>query len=81
VPLPVEKQIAIIFAGTQGFLDAFPVSSLQRYELEMYDFIDAHDAKLWEDIRTKKELDEGLKSRMKKLLTDFGKKFVPETKG
>ena len=80
VPLPVEKQIAIIFAGTQGFLDQFPISSLQRYETEMYDYIDASDSKLWEDIRTKKELDDDLKGRLKKLLTDFGKKFVPETK-
>jgi len=80
VPLPVEKQIAIIFAGTQGFLDQFPISSLQRYETEMYDYIDVNDAKVWEDIRTRKELDDDLKGRLKKLLTDFGKKFVPETK-
>ena len=42
--------------------------------------IDANDAKLWEDIRTRKELDDDIKARLKKLLTDFGKKFVPETK-
>jgi F-type H+/Na+-transporting ATPase subunit alpha len=80
VPVPVEKQIAIIFAGTQGFLDPLPVSSLARYETEMYEYLDAHDKKLWEDIRTRKVLDDDLKDRFKKLLTEFGKKFVPETK-
>ncbi|MBI5534394.1 MAG: F0F1 ATP synthase subunit alpha [Deltaproteobacteria bacterium] len=80
VPLAIEKQIAIIFAGTQGFLDPFPVSSLSRYEKEMYDYIDAQDKGIWEDIRTRKALDDDLRGRLKKLLTEFGKKFVPETK-
>jgi F-type H+-transporting ATPase subunit alpha len=80
VPLAVEKQIAIIFAGTQGFLDGFPISSLARYEQEMYDHIEAQDKALWEDIRTRKVLDDDIKGRLKKLLTEFGKKFVPETK-
>jgi F-type H+/Na+-transporting ATPase subunit alpha len=80
VPLPVEKQIAIIFAGTQGFLDSLPVSSLARYEVEMYDHIEVTDKELWEDIRTRKVLDDDIKARLKKALTEFGKKFVPETK-
>jgi F-type H+-transporting ATPase subunit alpha len=80
VPLPVEKQIALIFAGTQGFLDALPLSSLARYEVEMYDHIETTDSKLLEDIRTRKVLDDDIKDRLKKVLTDFGKKFVPETK-
>jgi F-type H+-transporting ATPase subunit alpha len=77
VPLPVEKQIAIIYAGTQGFLDSFPVSSLSRYEQEMYDYIDTTDKALWDDIKERKVLDDDLKKRLGKLIEGFNKKFVP----
>src|SRR5688572_15803174 len=40
-PLPVEKQIVIIFAATNGYLDAIPVSEARRYEKELYSFLDA----------------------------------------
>ncbi|HXI04647.1 MAG TPA: F0F1 ATP synthase subunit alpha, partial [Candidatus Saccharimonadales bacterium] len=40
-PLPVEKQIAIIYAATQGYLDALPVGVIQRYERELYSFLEA----------------------------------------
>ncbi|MCU0693049.1 MAG: F0F1 ATP synthase subunit alpha [Polyangiaceae bacterium] len=80
-PLRVAKQIVIIYAGTQGFLDKFPVSSLGRYESEMYDYIDAADKSLWDDIDKRQVLDDDIKKRLKKLLEDFNKKFVPEKKG
>src|SRR4051795_1843273 len=40
-PLAVEKQVAIIFAGTNGYLDAVPVSELRAFETEMYSFLEA----------------------------------------
>src|SRR5258707_1916963 len=40
-PLPVEKQVAIIYAGTNGFLDPIPVSELRAFETELYSFLDA----------------------------------------
>src|SRR5437763_10241863 len=39
-PLPVEKQVAIIYAATNGYLDAVPVESLRAYEIEFYKFLD-----------------------------------------
>jgi F-type H+-transporting ATPase subunit alpha len=80
VPLAVERQIAIIFAGAKGFLDGFPISSLKRYEKEMYDYVDAHDKAIWDELRAKKVLDDELTARLGKLLGEFNKKFVPETK-
>jgi F-type H+-transporting ATPase subunit alpha len=80
VPLPVEKQIVIIYAGTQGYLDKFPVASLARYESELYDFVDAHDKALYEDIRTRQVLDDDIKKRLNKVIEDFNKKFVPDKK-
>ena len=79
-PLPVEKQVVIIYAGTKGYLDKFPISSLGRYEKELYDYVDAKDKAMWKDITTRKVLDDDITKRLTKLLEDFGKKFVPEKK-
>src|SRR5436189_784493 len=40
-PLPVERQVAIIYAGTKGYLDAIPVPDVGAFEREMYEFIEA----------------------------------------
>jgi len=79
-PLRVSKQIAIIYAGTNGYLDAFPVASLGRYETEMYDHVSANDPSLWDDIEQRKELDSELKDRLNHLLNGFNEKFVADTK-
>lgn len=77
-PLRVAKQIAIIYAGINGYLDAFPVSSLGRYEVEMYDHVDATDPELWDDMEREGVLDDAMKERLNGLLEEFGKKFVPD---
>src|SRR5499427_8950 len=67
-PLPVEKQVLILFAVTSGYADELPVESLRRYERELYGFVDARHPELWEEMRTKgtdKKAWEGLTARMK----------------
>src|SRR3954470_9069483 len=54
VPLAVEKQVVIIYAGTQGYVDKFPVDSLQRYEQELYAQVEATDKTLLADIAKKR---------------------------
>src|SRR5882757_5115162 len=76
VPLAVEKQVVIIFAGTQGYVDKLPVESLRSYEEELYRFIDEKHADLWEDIRTKKEITDEIKTKLVGVLKTFGKQFV-----
>ena len=66
----------IIFAGTQGYVDKLPVESLRNYEEELYRFIDEKHADLWEDIRTKKEINDEIKKKLEKVLKTFGKQFV-----
>jgi F-type H+-transporting ATPase subunit alpha len=82
-PLPVEKQILILFAVTNGYADALPMEAIGRYEQELYAFVDARHPELWEEIRTKgnnsKAWDE-LAARMKATLAEFGKEFAPEVK-
>jgi proton translocating ATP synthase, F1 alpha subunit len=78
VPLPVEKQVLILFAGANGFVDALPLAALDRYERELYAFVDAKHPELWSDLRNKgingKEYD-GLASGMRSVLAEFGKEF------
>ncbi|WP_437743506.1 F0F1 ATP synthase subunit alpha [Sorangium sp. So ce1504] len=81
VPLAVEKQILIIYAGTQGLLDSLPVSSLSRFEEELNKFIEAKHPQIFVDIREKKVLDDDLKSRMTKAIDTFKKRFAVEASG
>jgi F-type H+-transporting ATPase subunit alpha len=77
-PLPVERQIALIFAGTQGFLDAYPLSALRRYEQELYPFLESHATKILDVIREKKDLTAEVEAKLREALQDFGKQFVAD---
>src|SRR5215471_13436209 len=59
-PVPLEKEVMIIFAGTQGFLDSLPVEDCRRFEQEMYQFIETAHPAIFDEIRNKKALDDGL---------------------
>ena len=82
-PLPVEKQVLILFAATSGFIDALPVDSLGRYERELYAFVDSKKRDFMKELAQKgadgKAFD-GLAEKMRVLLTEFGKAFNPQTK-
>jgi F-type H+-transporting ATPase subunit alpha len=75
-PLPVEKQILIIYAGTQGILDDMEVARLGQFESELYKFIEAKHPAILTDIATKKALDDDLKTRMNDALAAFKKRFL-----
>ncbi|MDO9067857.1 MAG: F0F1 ATP synthase subunit alpha [Deltaproteobacteria bacterium] len=75
-PIPNEKQVLVIFAANNGFLDDYPVSSLKRYETEMYAFFDNRQAELVAELRDKKAIDDDLKKRMVAALDQFKKEFT-----
>jgi len=79
-PLPVEKQIAIIFAGTQGYLDDIAVEQCRKFEDELYRFIENARPGLWEEIRTKKALDDELRAKLKGAVEEFKARFVADLK-
>jgi F-type H+/Na+-transporting ATPase subunit alpha len=70
-PLPVEKQILIIYAGTNGFVDELPVTALKKYEQELYSFIESKHPDIFADILKKRELDADLRATMNKALEEF----------
>ncbi|HKE25674.1 MAG TPA: F0F1 ATP synthase subunit alpha [Bryobacteraceae bacterium] len=77
-PLPVEKQIVVIFAGTQGYLDDLPVEQCRRFEEELYRFVDNAHRGIWDEIRTKKVLDDELRGRLKSAIEEFKARFQAE---
>jgi F-type H+-transporting ATPase subunit alpha len=79
VPLPVEKQVLILFAGANGFVDALPLSALDRYERELYAFVEAKHPELLADLRTKgtdSKAFDGLATQMRSVLAEFAKEFA-----
>ncbi|HEY6558061.1 MAG TPA: F0F1 ATP synthase subunit alpha [Polyangiaceae bacterium] len=80
VPQPVEKQIVIIYAGTQGHTDKLPVSALRQYEEELFAHIDDKHPDLWTDIREKRELNEDITKKLDKVIKKFTKQFVASQK-
>jgi F-type H+-transporting ATPase subunit alpha len=76
-PLPVAKQILVIYAGVHGFLDGYPVHVLQRYEQELNQFIAGKHADILSEIDKKKALDEVLDQKITKALEEFKGVFTP----
>jgi F-type H+-transporting ATPase subunit alpha len=76
-PIPVEKQVIAIYAGTNGYLDDIPVSSVRKFEMELYGFLDANFKDLLDELRTKKAIDDSVKAKLKTALDKFKASFIP----
>ncbi len=77
-PLPFSKQILIIYAGTNGFLDDLPVDQVRDFEAELYKYVDATNPGLLRTIMEKKILDDNLKAEMSKTIKECKETFVTE---
>jgi F-type H+-transporting ATPase subunit alpha len=75
-PMPVEEQVASIFAGTQGFADAVPVKDVTRYEAAMLSYLRSDHADVLGKIRDTKALDDDTAGKLKDALAAFGKQFA-----
>jgi F-type H+-transporting ATPase subunit alpha len=70
-PLPVENQIMMIFAVTNGFLDDVKASEVRKWEADFMEFMNAQRAQLGAAIRTKRALDDELTAQLRKAVQDF----------
>jgi F-type H+/Na+-transporting ATPase subunit alpha len=70
-PLPVERQVLIIYAATNGYVDQLPETAVRKYEAELYRFVENRHPDLFEDLRAKQQLDDALKSKVNKILDAF----------
>jgi F-type H+-transporting ATPase subunit alpha len=77
-PVPLEKQIMIIYAGTKGYLDDLPVEQCRKFEEELYKFVEHAHGDVFEEIRTKKALDKDLEAKVRKTIEEFKARFVKE---
>ncbi|GAB4406792.1 MAG: F0F1 ATP synthase subunit alpha [Thermodesulfovibrionales bacterium] len=74
-PLPVEDQITVLFAGTQGYLDDLPVEAIGRFEKELLRFIRERRGDLKAELREKKVIDDTLKTKITEAVEEFKKGF------
>jgi len=74
-PMPVEEQVASIYAGTQGFLDSVDVKDVTRYEAAMLSFLRSDKPEILAKIRDTKALDDETAKALKDALSQFGKQF------
>ncbi|MBK8480209.1 MAG: F0F1 ATP synthase subunit alpha [Proteobacteria bacterium] len=74
-PLPVEAQVVVLFAGSQGMLDSVPVAEVRRFERELLHWLDQHHPALLEQIRATGELSSELKQQLRQAIEAFVAEF------
>jgi F-type H+-transporting ATPase subunit alpha len=75
-PLSIAKQVMIIFAGINGYLDGVKVTSVKKFEAELFEFIEKHYPDIEKAIEDKKEITSELQEKLEKLLKEFKVQFV-----
>jgi F-type H+-transporting ATPase subunit alpha len=75
-PVPVEKQVVMIYAGVKGHLDSIPASSVTKFEQDLYPFIEAKYSKILDSIRDSKKLDDDTEKELVDAIEDFKSQFV-----
>jgi len=75
VPLPIAKQVVMIYAGTKGFLDDLAVSDLRRFEEEFFQYLDTSNRQLLDKIAEKKVLDEDLTAELEAAIKEAKVRF------
>ena len=75
-PLAVEKQVLIIFAGANGFLDDLEVAQCREFEKSLYDYLDRQEDSVLAKIRDRKAIDDELSDEIKSALGEFRQRFA-----
>jgi len=78
-PLETAKQIIIIYAGTNGYLDDLPAGAVRKFEAQLYKFIEINYPDLRSEIQLKNDLDADLRSKLDKLIIDYKKEFLADS--
>ena len=78
VPMAVEEQVVLIFAGTRGFLDKLPVDSVKRFESEYLDYLKTKHPAILDEIREQEKISDELDGKMRAAIEDFLKLFKAE---
>ncbi len=76
-PLPMEKEVLIIFAANEGYFDKLDVSQVKPFERDLYTFFDARHPELLDEIRNRREIADDLRQRLLDALARFMRTFAP----
>jgi F-type H+-transporting ATPase subunit alpha len=79
-PMPMEEQVIVIYAGTNGFVDDYPVAVLGRYEQELLSFMKSRKASLIAELKSTGKLEGDTEKQLRDALTEFAKQFSVEEK-
>jgi len=74
-PYAVEKQVAAIYCGTEGFLDDIEVAKIGEFEMGLVSFLETKHQNILDDIREKKVLDDSIKENLNKAVEEFKARF------
>jgi F-type H+-transporting ATPase subunit alpha len=74
-PLPLEKQVSILYAGTKGYLDKYPANVVAKYEAGLYSFIENRFPELYAGIKKERALTKDVEALMKKALEAYDEEF------
>ncbi len=74
-PLPIEKEVLIIFAANEGYFDKLEVGQIKAFELGLYAFFDSRQKNILEEIKTKRELSDDLRKRLREAIDQYQQTF------
>jgi F-type H+/Na+-transporting ATPase subunit alpha len=77
-PIPVERQVAIVYAGTNGYLDELPVTSVRAFETGLYAFLDTKYPDVIHDLKVKYELTDAIEARLKQAIEAYKAEFIAQ---
>lgn len=77
-PCSLEKEVMIIYAGVNGYLDDLPIKDIKTFENELYPFMEKEYKQIPEEIAQKKELSQATLDLLKEALDKFKEKFKHE---
>jgi F-type H+-transporting ATPase subunit alpha len=76
VPVPVEKQVVLLYAAANGYIDSYPETALRKYEDQLTAYVDKEHTDLLKDIREKKVIDATIEAKLEKALNTFKQQFT-----
>ncbi len=76
VPIAVEKQVVLLYAAANGFIDTYPESALKKYEAELTRFMDSKYTNILQEIGEKKAIDASIEEKLTKALNEFKEGFT-----
>jgi F-type H+-transporting ATPase subunit alpha len=74
----MEEQVVVLYAGTNGFIDDYPVSAIGRYERELLQFLRTRKKPMLDALRAAGTLDDAMEKQLRDSLTEFAKTFSVE---